>query len=40
MGPGQEQVPPVAVANPVFVDLNGDGFKPNRDLLGVPITSQ
>ena len=26
--------PPVAVANPIFVDIDGNGFKPNGDLLG------
>jgi len=25
----------VAVSNPIFVDVDGDGFAPNGDLLGV-----
>jgi len=29
---------PTAVANPVFVDIDGDGFGPNRDNLGVDIS--
>jgi len=38
MGPkwGGKTVP-VAVANPIFVDIDGDGFKPNGDLLAVPL---
>ncbi len=38
MGPlwGGEK-PPVAVSNPIFVDVNGDGFKANGDLLDVPL---
>lgn len=28
---------PVAVSNPMFVDVNGDGFVANRDLLGYPL---
>jgi hypothetical protein len=37
MGPQQAAVPPVAVSNPIFVDVDGGGFQPNGDLLGVPI---
>ncbi|HBE68187.1 MAG TPA: hypothetical protein DDW52_08570 [Planctomycetaceae bacterium] len=37
MGPEQGKLPPVAVSNPIFVDLNGDGFTPNGDDLGVPM---
>jgi hypothetical protein len=29
--------PPVAVSNPIFVDVHGDGFKANGDLLDVPL---
>lgn len=36
MGPDRGQLPPIAVSNPIFVDVDGDGFKPNRDDLGVP----
>lgn len=27
--------PPVAVANPIYVDIDGNGFKPNGDDLGI-----
>ncbi|MDA1050062.1 MAG: CehA/McbA family metallohydrolase [Planctomycetota bacterium] len=37
MGPLWGEKPPVAVSNPIFVDVNGDGFKPNGDLLDVPL---
>lgn len=29
--------PPVAISNPIFVDVDGKGFKPNGDLLGLPL---
>jgi hypothetical protein len=28
---------PVAVANPIFVDIDDDGFAPNGDMLGLPL---
>lgn len=28
---------PTVVANPIFVDIDGDGFKPNGDDLGIPL---
>jgi hypothetical protein len=31
---------PVAVANPIYVDVDGDGFKPNGDMLGLPLPVQ
>ncbi len=31
LGPGWGKQQPIAVSNPVFVDINGDGFKPNFD---------
>jgi hypothetical protein len=37
MGPKWGEKPPVAVSNPIFVDVDGDGFKPNGDLLDVPL---
>lgn len=40
MGPQHAASRPVAVANPVFVDVGGDGFTPNGDLLGLPIPHQ
>jgi hypothetical protein len=38
MGPNfPGKLPPAAVANPIFVDVDGGGFKANGDLLDVPI---
>jgi len=37
MGTQYGKRPPVAVSNPIFVDVDGGGFSPNRDLLDVPI---
>lgn len=37
MGPTYGNVRPVAVSNPMFVDVNGGGFKPNFDTLGYPL---
>ncbi len=34
MGPEHANDRPVAVSNPIFVDVDGDGFKPNGDTLG------
>ncbi|WP_406699215.1 CehA/McbA family metallohydrolase [Singulisphaera sp. Ch08] len=34
MGPTHAKDKPVAVSNPIFVDVDGGGFKPNGDLLG------
>lgn len=36
-GPRWGEKPPVAVSNPIFVDIDGDGFKANGDLLDVPL---
>ncbi|MCR9294854.1 MAG: CehA/McbA family metallohydrolase [bacterium] len=36
MGPDAGERPPVAVTNPIFVDIDGSGFQPNGDNLGVP----
>jgi hypothetical protein len=36
-GPPTSEAIPVAVANPIFVDVDGDGFEPNGDLLGLPL---
>jgi hypothetical protein len=33
MGPDWGKQPPVAVSNPIFVDIDANGFKPNGDLL-------
>lgn len=37
MGPEHGKKPPAAVANPIFVDVDGGGFKANGDLLDVPL---
>ncbi len=31
--------PPIAVCNPIYVDVDGDGFQPNGDELGLPLPS-
>lgn len=36
MGPEQGKLPPVAVSNPIFIDVDSNGFVPNGDDLGVP----
>lgn len=36
MGPERGKAPPVAVSNPIFVDVDGQGFKPNGDVLDLP----
>ncbi len=38
MGPNYGgRLPPVAVSNPIWADVDGQGFTPNRDLLDVPL---
>ena len=37
MGPRYGKIPPVAVSNPIFVDLDGNGFQANKDELGLPL---
>lgn len=37
MGEKYGQRPPIAVSNPIFVDLEGDGFDHNHDELGLPL---
>ncbi len=38
MGPDHSADLPVAVSNPIFVDVDGHGFKPSGDVLGkVPV---
>jgi hypothetical protein len=34
MGPDHAEDPPVAVSNPIYVDVDGGGFRPNEDPLG------
>ena len=36
-GPDRGKDPPTAVSNPIFVDADGDGFKPNKDEMGYPL---
>lgn len=36
-GPEDGKLMPVAVSNPIFVDIDGDGFIPNGDQLGIPL---
>ncbi len=36
MGADRGELPPVAVTNPIFVDVDGSGFQANGDDLGVP----
>jgi len=37
MGPRYGNRPPIAVSNPIFVDVDGDGFRGNGDELGLPL---
>jgi len=37
VGPDHAKEMPTAVANPIFVDVDGNGFKPNGDMLGLPL---
>ncbi|MGD9720900.1 MAG: CehA/McbA family metallohydrolase [Pirellulales bacterium] len=37
MGPDHADDMPAAVSNPIFVDVDGNGFKPNGDMLGLPL---
>lgn len=37
MGATYGKEPPVAVSNPIFIDVDGNGFKPSRDLLDVAL---
>jgi hypothetical protein len=33
-GPEYGIQPPTAISNPIYVDVAGDGFTPNKDTLG------
>jgi hypothetical protein len=37
VGPDHQQEQPIAVSNPIYVDVGSDGFLPNGDMLGVPL---
>jgi hypothetical protein len=28
---------PFAISNPIYVDVDGNGFQPNKDMLGMPL---
>ena len=36
-GPDHEKEMPIAVSNPIYVDVDGGGFKANGDTLGAPL---
>jgi hypothetical protein len=36
-GPRWGKIQPIAVSNPIWVDVDGGGFKPNGDTLGSPL---
>jgi hypothetical protein len=40
MGPANADDTPVAVSNPIFVDVDGGGFKANGDTLGAPLPAK
>ncbi len=37
MGPQWGKAPPAALTNPIYVDIDGDGFTPNKETLGRPL---
>ncbi len=37
MGPVHGELMPIAISNPIYIDVDGDGFQPNKDTLGAPI---
>jgi hypothetical protein len=37
MGPEYGKLMPIAVSNPIFVDVDGGGFRANGDTLGSPL---
>ncbi len=37
MGPDHAKDMPIAISNPIYVDVDGGGFKPNGDTLGAPL---
>ena len=37
MGPERGEMKPIAVSNPIYVDVDGNGFQPNGDTLGAPL---
>ena len=37
VGPDWGTQHPAALSNPIFVDVDGNGFQPNRDTLDIPL---
>ena len=37
VGPDHQADAPIAVSNPIFVDVDANGFQPNGDSLGLPL---
>jgi hypothetical protein len=37
VGPNHMMDQPMAIANPIYVDIDGDGFNPSKDLLDMPL---
>ncbi|HEX4149302.1 MAG TPA: CehA/McbA family metallohydrolase, partial [Pirellulales bacterium] len=37
MGPEHESIRAAAVSNPIYIDVDGGGFTPNKDTLGAPL---
>src|SRR5690606_214414 len=37
VGPDHQDDIPIAVSNPIYVDVGADGFQPNGDMLGPPL---
>lgn len=37
MGPDHGKDMPIVISNPIFVDVDGGGFRPNGDTLGAPL---
>lgn len=37
LGPELKKAPPTAIANPIFIDVDGNGFQANGDTLGHPL---
>jgi hypothetical protein len=39
-GPQGGKFQPAAMTNPIFVDVNGDGFQPNKDTLDAELPAK
>jgi hypothetical protein len=37
LGPTYGTAQPAAITNPIFVDVDGNGFQPNKDTLDAPL---